>query len=185
MNDIAAAEALKAQADFYRVKEPLVPVQTDYSISPVEYYRQFDINDIRADLEGTGVQAPNDTSEFQRWAERQNRQSNVKFKTEEEIAAENTPVAVEETEEAEKAPRKKASGFLTVFIGWTLLVASVGFLVATPLLGLFILVGASFFTARVFYAKHLGNVFTYILGVMNVFSIATLATGGIMMLTLT
>lgn len=181
MNDIAAAEALKAQADFYRVKEPLIPAQTDYSMSPVEYYRQFEIEDIRADIEGTGIKAPDDTSEFQRWAERKNRKSNVKFKTEEELNAGGTTADVEETE---KKARKKSSGFLTVFISWNLLFISVGFLIAVPVLGWLLLAGALFFTVRVFYAKHLGNIFTYLLGIINIVSIVTLATGAIMVATM-
>lgn len=181
MNDIAAAEALKAQADFYRVKEPLVPAQTDYSISPVEYYNQFNIEDIRADVEGTDIQTPDDTSEFQKWADRKNRNSNVRFKTEEEITAENTP---EDTKETEKETRKKSSGFLTVFIGWNLLFISVAVLIAAPVFGWLLLSLATFFTARVFYKKNLGNVFAYILGVINIVGIVTIATGGIMMATM-
>lgn len=178
-SDNAAAEALAQQASFYRNETPIVPARTDFSVSPAEYYSQFSLEELSSDLNGSTVETPETTEEFQRWARQKKAQSRVSFKEEGE---ERTPTFKDTTINTEKKTKSKAkkaeaeepvkhkAGWLMLNIGfWAMVAGTTSMLM--PSFSFLMLAVAMFCGLKVLISKNYGTFWTHVLGVLLVFAV--------------
>ena len=168
------AAALQSQADFYRTTTPIIPARTDFNQHPAEYYSQFSLEELEADVYGEST-APNDTTEFRNWGARQKAKSSVYFGNKEDKATAEKQVKklqkddseiTSETNETE-APVKHRSGMLLLTFGFVAFIIAGGNF-TNPVFA-FLLIGFAFFSCfKVLASKNFGNKFTHFLAIIGV-----------------